>query len=60
VYIKKAMEINAIQPQVLDTAASIQLKLGNKTKALELLEKAKSLAPNDDEIAKHYEETIAQ
>jgi putative PEP-CTERM system TPR-repeat lipoprotein len=58
--INKTLKLDSLHPQVLDTAGLIQLKLGNKLKAVELLSKAKSLAPNDDEIAKHYKEAIAQ
>jgi len=59
-YIKRAMEFNGNHPQLLDTAGLIQLKLGNKEQAIKLLNKAKLLAPNDDDIAKHYNDAITQ
>lgn len=55
-FIKSAIELDTEHPQILDTAGLIQLKLGNKNKAVELLTKAKDLAPNDKQIALHYKE----
>jgi len=54
----RALVIDNNQPQVLDTAALIMLKLGNKQKAIEYLKKAYRLAPKDQEIARHYQEVI--
>ncbi len=59
-YVTRALNINKSHPQIMDTAALIKLKLGNKKKALELLKRAKLLAPKDAEIAKHYDEAVAQ
>ena len=59
-FAKRALELDPIHPQVLDTAGLIQLKLGNKEQAIELLKKANLLSPDDTEIAKHYQEAIAQ
>lgn len=53
-YINTAMGIDDANPQILDTAGLIQLKLGNKAIALELLNKARLLAPYDKGIAQHY------
>lgn len=53
-YINTAMVIDDANPQILDTAGLIQLKLGNKAVALELLNKARLLAPYDKGIAQHY------
>lgn len=58
--VNRALDLNANHPNILDTAGLIQLKLGNKRKAIELLGKAKLLAPNDKGIVKHYEEATAQ
>jgi putative PEP-CTERM system TPR-repeat lipoprotein len=58
--IEQALELDSPHPQVLDTAGLIQIKLGNKSKAIELLNRAKLLAPNDTEIANHYREAVAQ
>ncbi len=54
----RALVINSRHPQVLDTAALIKLKLGDKNKAIKLFKEAISLAPDDKEIAKHYLEAI--
>jgi putative PEP-CTERM system TPR-repeat lipoprotein len=54
----RALVINSSHPQVLDTAALIKLKLGDKNKAIELFKEAISLAPDDKEIAKHYQDAI--
>jgi len=59
-YALRALELNMEHPQVLDTAGLIKLKLGDKKKAIELLNKARLLAPNNKEIDKHYREAIAQ
>jgi putative PEP-CTERM system TPR-repeat lipoprotein len=59
-YSDKALKLNSEHPQVLATVGLIQLKLGNKQRAIELLNKAKQLSPNDDEIAKHLKEAAAQ
>jgi putative PEP-CTERM system TPR-repeat lipoprotein len=56
----RALKVNPLHPQVLDTAGLIQLKLGNKEQAIKLLNKAKRLAPKDKKISKHYEEAITQ
>jgi Flp pilus assembly protein TadD len=58
--IEQALVLDSPHPQVLDTAGLIQIKLGNKGKAIELLNRAKLLAPNDIEIANHYREAVAQ
>lgn len=58
--IEQALVLDLPHPQVLDTAGLIQIKLGNKGKAIELLNRAKLLAPNDIEIANHYKEAVAQ
>lgn len=58
--INKALKLNKGHPQILDTAGLIQVKLGNKIKAVELLNKAKLLAPGDEEIARHYKEAVTQ
>jgi len=58
-FINSALKLNAQHPQVLDTAGLIQFKLGNKQKAIELLNKAKLLAPNDEQIAIHYKEVTS-
>jgi putative PEP-CTERM system TPR-repeat lipoprotein len=58
--INEALKLNSIHPQALDTAGLIQLKLGNKEKAVELLSKAKLLAPNDEDIARHYKDALNQ
>lgn len=52
----RALKLNNKHPQVLDTAGLIELKLGNKAEAIELLKKASELAPEDEAIAKHYQE----
>ena len=54
--VNRALKLDGNHPKVLDTAGLIQLKLGNKKKSLELLNKAKSIAPNDKDILKHYQE----
>ena len=54
----RALVINNTHPQVLDTAALIKLKLGDKKKAIKLFKEAISLAPDDKEIAKHYKDAI--
>lgn len=59
-YAQRAIDLDGNHPQVLDTAGLIQLKLGDKKKAIELLTKAKLFAPNDGEIAKHYQEATEQ
>jgi putative PEP-CTERM system TPR-repeat lipoprotein len=58
--INEALKLNAIHPQALDTAGLIQLRLGNKDRAVEFLNRAQLLAPNDDDIAKHYKEALIQ
>ena len=58
-FAEQALALNDAHPQVLDTAALIHVKLGNKKAALELLKKAKQLAPHDAEIAKHYTDTLS-
>jgi len=59
-FIEQALVLDSVHPQVLDTAGLIQLKLGDKEKAIEFLSQAKSLAPKDTEIAKHYNDAVAQ
>ena len=59
-YINKAMNLKANHPQILDTAGLIELKLGNKSKAIALLKKAKLLSPNDETIAENYQKAMAQ
>lgn len=59
-YINKSIGLNANHPSVLDTAGLIQLKLGNKNQAIELLKKASALAPTDEKIARHYQDALAQ
>jgi len=54
----RALAINKSHPKVLDTAALIKLKLGDKNKAIQLLKQATSLAPEDKEIARHYQDAI--
>lgn len=54
----RALKINNDNPQVLDTAGLIKLKLGNKTEAAALLKKANQLAPDDKVIAQHYKEVM--
>jgi len=54
----KALAINKSHPQVLDTAALIKLKLGDKNKAIELLRQATILAPENKDIANHYREAM--
>jgi putative PEP-CTERM system TPR-repeat lipoprotein len=59
-FINNALKLELPHPQVFDTAGLIQLELGNKDRAVELLRKAKSLSPNDEVINKHYNEAVAQ
>jgi putative PEP-CTERM system TPR-repeat lipoprotein len=54
----RALVINNKHPKVLDTAALITLKLGNKDKAIKLFKEAMLLSPDDKEIEKHYQEAI--
>jgi len=56
--VDRALAINSRHPKVLDTAALIKLKLGNKDEAIELLKEAVRLAPEDTEIARHYQKAI--
>jgi len=49
-YASKAVELVPNSPQILDTAATVKLALGDKKSAVSLLEKAHSLAPDDKGI----------
>ncbi|MBA6358011.1 MULTISPECIES: XrtA/PEP-CTERM system TPR-repeat protein PrsT [unclassified Colwellia] len=60
IYAMRALDLNKNHPQLFDTAALIKLALGQKAIAIELLTKAKQLAPNDTEILKHLEDATAQ
>ena len=49
-----AIEMAPQNPQILDTAGSIKIALGDKQAALSLLEKARRLAPNSLSIEENY------
>jgi len=56
--VDRALAINSGHPKVLDTAALVKLKLGNKDEAIALLKEAVRIAPGDSEIEKHYKNAI--
>ncbi|WP_196492542.1 tetratricopeptide repeat protein [Psychrosphaera haliotis] len=45
-HIEKAIELNNKNPELFDTASQIAMKQGNKTKAIEYIKSAITLAPN--------------
>jgi tetratricopeptide (TPR) repeat protein len=54
----RALKIDDDNPQILDTAGVIKLKLGNKNEAITLLKKATQLLPEDKDIEQHYQDAI--
>ncbi len=56
--IVKGLEIKPSSPSLLDTAGNIQIALGNKKKAIEYLEKAKKITPNNADVLKSYKEAL--
>lgn len=55
---ERAYELDKDNPQVLDTLALIHLDLGDKQRALVLLQQASSAAPNDKNIATNLAHTL--
>jgi len=56
----RALKLDPTHPQILDTAGLIKLKLNDKKQGIKLLKQAVLLAPKDQEIAKHYQDAVAQ
>ncbi len=55
VFIDKALEVDQNSPYYLDTKGLILIKLGKQHEALEALDKALTISPNDKTIIEHVE-----
>ena len=54
-YAERAVKLAPENPNILDTAGSIKIALGEKKQAMTLLEKATALAPANLEFKKHLD-----